>query len=49
MGEAALAHGESDNTVKSYSRDADPFTERVELMQRWADYVLPLSPDSGDV
>ncbi len=49
VGEAALAHGESDNTVKSYSRDADPFTERVELMQRWADYVLPLSPDSGDV
>ena len=46
--EAALAHGESDVTVKSYTRDADPFVSRTELMQRWADYVLPLSERFGD-
>ena len=46
--EAALAHGESDVTVKSYTRDADPFASRTELMQRWADYVLPFSERFGD-
>ena len=46
--EAALAHGESDVTVKSYTRDADPFAFRTELMQKWADYVLPLPVRFGD-
>ena len=46
--EAALAHGESDVTVKSYTRDADPFASRTALMQRWADYVLPFSERFGD-
>jgi len=41
VGEAALAHGESDETVKSYSRNAAPFDPRIQLMQMWADYVLP--------
>ena len=48
VGEAALAHGESDKTVKSYTRDADPFDLRTEVMQRWADYVLPHSGRFGD-
>ena len=48
VGEAALAHGESDVTVKSYTRDADPFIPRTGLMQRWADYVLPLSGRFGE-
>ena len=48
VGEAALAHGESDKTVKSYTRNADPFDLRTALMQRWADYVLPLSGPFGD-
>ena len=46
--EAALAHGESDVTVKSYTRDADPFAFRTELMQKWADYVLPWPVRFGD-
>ena len=48
VAEAALAHGESDVTVNSYTRDADPFIPRTALMQRWADYVLPLSGPFGD-
>ena len=48
VAEAALAHGESDVTVSSYTRDADPFIPRTELMQRWADYVLPLSGRFGE-
>ncbi len=42
VGEAALAHGESDRTVAAYTRGADPFDDRTELMRRWADYVLPV-------
>ena len=41
--EPALAHGESDATVGAYTDDADPFADRTELMQQWADYVLPRS------
>ncbi len=48
VGEAALAHGESDKTVQSYTRNAEPFDLRTELMQRWADYVLPFSGRLGD-
>ena len=48
VAEAALAHGESDVTVSSYTRDADPFIPRTELMQRWADYVLPFSGRFGE-
>ena len=48
VGEAALAHGESDRTVAAYARDAEPFDDRVALMQKWADYVLPWSGRFGD-
>lgn len=48
VAEASLAHGESDATVRAYTRDADPLVARTELMQRWADYVLPLSGRFGD-
>ena len=48
VAEASLAHGESDATVRAYTRDADPFVARTELVQRWADYVLPLSGRFGD-
>ena len=41
--EPALAHGESDATVAAYTDDANPFPDRVQLMQQWADYVLPRS------
>ena len=45
--ERALAHGESDATVSAYTREADPFNDRVQLMKQWADYVLPRSEEVG--
>ena len=39
--EAALAHQESDRTVAAYTAGADPFDDRKELMQAWADFLLP--------
>ena len=39
--EAALAHQESDRTVAAYTAGADPFDDRKELMQTWADFLLP--------
>ena len=45
--ERALAHGESDATVAAYTREADPFNDRVRLMKQWADYVLPRSAGPG--
>lgn len=39
--EAALAHQESDRTVAAYTAGADPFDDRKELMQTWADFILP--------
>ena len=39
--EAALAHHESDATVAAYTDGADPFDDRRELMQTWADFLLP--------
>ena len=39
--EAALAHQESDRTVAAYTAEADPFDDRKELMQTWADFLLP--------
>ena len=39
--EAALAHQESDRTVAAYTAEADPFDDRRELMQTWADFLLP--------
>ena len=45
--ERALAHGESDSTVAAYTREADPFNDRVRLMNQWADYVLPRSAGVG--
>ena len=41
--EAALAHIQTDQTVVAYDR-SDYFEERRELMQKWADYVLPRRP-----
>ena len=38
--EAALAHVQTDQTVAAYAR-SDLFEVRRELMQDWADYVLP--------
>ena len=38
--EAALAHVQSDQTVAAYAR-SDLFNVRRELMQRWADYMVP--------
>ena len=38
--EAALAHVQPDLTVQAYAR-SDYLEDRRELMQRWADYVLP--------
>ncbi len=38
--EAALAHQESDRTVAAYTDGADPFDDRKELMQTWADFLL---------
>ncbi len=38
--EAALAHQESDRTVAAYTAEADPFDDRKELMQTWADFLL---------
>ena len=48
IGEAALAHGESDATVAAYTRNAEDFDLRVKVMQRWADYVLPMSGRFGE-
>ena len=48
IGEAALAHGESDATVAAYTRNAEDFDGRVKVMQRWADYVLPMSGRFGE-
>ena len=44
--EIALAHEESDTTKKAYARSTldEP---RAQLMQQWADYVLPPSDGSG--
>ena len=39
--EAAFAHQESDATVAAYTAGADPFDDRKELMQAWADFMLP--------
>ena len=39
--ESALAHQESDRTVAAYTAEADPFDDRTELMQTWADFLLP--------
>ena len=39
--EVALAHQESDATVAAYTAGADPFDDRQELMQTWADFLLP--------
>ena len=39
--EAALAHQESDRTVAAYTAGADLFDDRQELMQTWADFLLP--------
>ena len=44
--EAALAHVQPDLTVKAYAR-SDYLEDRRELMQAWADYVLPRL-SSGD-
>lgn len=41
--EAALAHAQTDQTVAAYER-TDYFEDRKELMQKWADYVLPRPP-----
>ena len=45
--EIALAHEDENKTRRAYARSAlhDP---RAELMQQWADYVLPRSNGSGD-
>ena len=45
--ELALAHGESNATVAAYTRQADPFIDRVRLMKQWANYVLPPSAGAG--
>ena len=39
--EAVLAHQESDRTVAAYTAGADLFDDRKELMQSWADFLLP--------
>ena len=50
--EAALAHTQPNQTVAAYEQ-TDYFEDRKELMQKWADYVLPPSavprpvPQSG--
>ena len=41
--EAALAHVQTDQTVAAYDR-TDYFVDRCELMQKWADHVLPRRP-----
>ena len=46
--EAALAHGESDRTVAAYTDGANPFDDRAELMQAWADFLLGPSWLPGD-
>ena len=38
--EIALAHEESNSTKKAYAR-SELDEQRAELMQQWADYVLP--------
>ena len=48
VAEIALAHGESDETVASYARDAESFEDRAALMDQWADYILPSSGRFGD-
>ena len=45
--EVALAHQDSDKTRKAYARSGLP-EPRAQLMQQWADYVLPRSNGSGD-
>ena len=47
IAEAALAHAKKDRTVASYAR-SNLFGPRVNLMQMWADYVLPRSPAAGE-
>ena len=44
--EAALAHAQVNQTVAAYAR-SDLFEARRELMQRWADHVVPRKP-TGD-
>ena len=39
--ELALAHQESDATVAAYTAGADALDDRRELMQNWADFILP--------
>ena len=48
VAEPALAHGESDATVRAYTEDANPFDDRAQLMQAWADYILPISGRFGE-
>ena len=48
VAEPALAHGESDATVRAYTEDANPIDDRAELMQAWADYILPMSGRFGE-
>ena len=48
VAELALAHGESDQTVASYARDAESFKDRAALMDQWADYILAWSGRFGD-
>lgn len=39
--ELALAHQESDATVAAYTAGAEALDDRRELMQSWADFILP--------
>lgn len=48
VAEPALAHRESDATVRAYTADANPIDERTQLMQQWADFILPMSGDIGE-
>ena len=48
VAEPALAHRESDATVRAYTEDANPIDDRAELMQKWADYILPISGRFGE-
>ena len=48
VAEPALAHRESDATVRAYTADANPIDERTLLMQQWADFILPMSGGIGE-
>ena len=46
VAEAALAHGLGNQVEKSYAR-SDLLARRRDLMQAWADYILPTATDAG--